>query len=393
MTAASTSTKDRIATVEPIVRRVLAPKVLDSHHLDDLVQETLARVGSSRRDLEGEALVAYAIVAARNVWASDGAREARRGALQHRLADTRQPEQPDLLAVAGERQDALRTALASLSEAERRVLLAHEVEGVPTATLADQDRSTPGAIAARLARTRAKLRVDFLVEYRRVKLPTDQCHSVLVAFSAGDRRRQSALGAGEHMVACPTCAELVPALVERRIPVAILVPVGAISAALRAARRTIRAHPQATAVGGATVVVAVTAWAVSGGEPPPPPPPAAQPAGCPGMATADGRPVAAGSLAGVSGTTVEARSVAVQSVPANEGFWASCGQSRLWVSLVGGGESRFTVSPGVTVNFRGIVARHAAGFAATQGVDPAEGGVELDQQGFHLEVGYADLSR
>lgn len=120
MTAASTSTKDRIATVEPIVRRVLAPKVLDSHHLDDLVQETLARVGSSRRDLEGEALVAYAIVAARNVWASDGAREARRGALQHRLADTRQPEQPDLLAVAGERQDALRTALVSLSEAERR---------------------------------------------------------------------------------------------------------------------------------------------------------------------------------------------------------------------------------------------------------------------------------
>ncbi|MDP8976286.1 MAG: hypothetical protein M3N28_07990 [Actinomycetota bacterium] len=109
-------------------------------------------------------------------------------------------------------------ALASLSEAERRAVLAHEVEGVNTATIAAGDRSTPGAVAARLARTRAKLRVDYLVAYRRVRLPTSECHGVLVAVSAGDRRPQSSLGAAEHLVTCSTCAELAPILVERRLP-------------------------------------------------------------------------------------------------------------------------------------------------------------------------------
>jgi hypothetical protein len=41
------------------------------------------------------------------------------------------------------------------------MLLAHEVHGQDTATLAASERSTPGAIAARLSRTRAKLRVEY----------------------------------------------------------------------------------------------------------------------------------------------------------------------------------------------------------------------------------------
>jgi len=191
-----------VAAVEPVVRRVLASKVYDPNRLDDLVQETLTRLASSRRDLDGEALVAYAIVSARNLLASDSARSSRRGALQHRLADTRQPEQPEVTVMAGERRTALRTALDSLSEAERSAVLAHEVEGVDTATIAADQRSTPGAVAARLARARAKLRVDYLVAYRRAHLPTEDCHSVLVSLSAGDQRRQSSLGAGDHVLAC-----------------------------------------------------------------------------------------------------------------------------------------------------------------------------------------------
>jgi hypothetical protein len=40
---------------------------------------------------------------------------------------------------------------------------------------------------------------------RRVELPTARCQPVLLALSAGDRRRQLALDAGGHLMQCPTC--------------------------------------------------------------------------------------------------------------------------------------------------------------------------------------------
>jgi len=394
MAALRESTKDRVAAVEPVVRRVLGAKVYDGHRLDDLVQETLTRVASSRRDLDGETLVAYAIVSARNLLASDSARLARRSGLQHRLADTRQPEQPDAVALAGEQQAALRVALAALSDAERRAVLAHEVEGVDTATIADQHSSTPGAIAARLARARAKLRVDYLVAYRRTRLPTGECHGVLVALSAGDKRRQSSLGAAEHVLDCPTCAELTPTLVERRLPLAVLVPAGAVGPLLRAVGRAGRGHParMAAAVGTAGAV-AVAVVLAQDREPKASPPPVATapPSVCPGLTDGGGRPVGGSALAGQPGTGVEGRGVSVQSVPANEGFWTACGQGRIWVRLVGAGESSRTITPGATVTFHATAVSHGAGFAASQGVDPAEGSAELDGQGFHLEVAYPDL--
>lgn len=73
-------------------------------------------------------------------------------ALQHRLADTRQPDQPDAVVLVREQQDAPRVALAGLSELEWATVLAHEVKGIDTATIAEADRSTAGAVAARLAR-------------------------------------------------------------------------------------------------------------------------------------------------------------------------------------------------------------------------------------------------
>ena len=58
-------------------------------------------------------------------------------------------------------------ALARLSPAEREVLLAHEVAGTGTAELAAKRNTSPGAIAAQLNRTRAKLRVEYLLAERR----------------------------------------------------------------------------------------------------------------------------------------------------------------------------------------------------------------------------------
>ena len=81
----------------------------------------------------------------------------------------------------------------------------------------------------------------------------------------------------------------------------------------------------------------------------------------------------------------------VQSVPANEGFWIACGQARVWLRLVGAGESPRATRPGANVDFRASSARHGPGFAASQGVDPAEGAAELDAQGVHLEAAYSDL--
>jgi hypothetical protein len=67
---------------------------------------------------------------------------------------------------------------------------------------------TSGAIAMRLARARATLRLEFLLAVRRVELPTDRCRLVLLALSAGDRRRQPKLDAAGHLDTCPTCAAL-----------------------------------------------------------------------------------------------------------------------------------------------------------------------------------------
>ena len=69
------------------------------------------------------------------------------------------------------------------------------------------------------------------------------------------------------------------------------------------------------------------------------------------------------------------RTVRVQSVPADEGFWVGASETdRLWVQLTGTrGESDYTVKQGDTVDFTGTVTRAADGFAAKAGVTAAEG--------------------
>jgi len=76
---------------------------------------------------------------------------------------------------------AVEAALAGLPDHEREAVVAHEVEGVDTATLAEARRSTPGAVGVQLARTRARLRLDYLLALRRVELPAARCRPVLLA--------------------------------------------------------------------------------------------------------------------------------------------------------------------------------------------------------------------
>jgi anti-sigma regulatory factor (Ser/Thr protein kinase) len=71
-------------------------------------------------------------------------------------------------------------------------------------------------VAAQLNRTRARLRVEYLLALDDVELPTDRCRAVLYALSGGDRRRQREVDAGRHLLECEVCARLSEPLLERR---------------------------------------------------------------------------------------------------------------------------------------------------------------------------------
>jgi anti-sigma regulatory factor (Ser/Thr protein kinase) len=111
--------------------------------------------------------------------------------------------------------------LGKLPEQDREALVAHEVEGTDTITLAASRDSTPGAVAAQLSRARARLRVEYLLELEQAEPPTARCRPVLLALSAGDRRRQRDLDAGGHLLACTWCARLSEPLLDRRRTAAV----------------------------------------------------------------------------------------------------------------------------------------------------------------------------
>jgi serine/threonine-protein kinase RsbT len=209
--------EDSIVEVVPVVRRVVAARVMDPAVRDDIVQETLARLMASRSRVEQDTLVPYAIAIARNLIASLAEREQRSRRSAHLLTDTDQPEpRPDDEVLRQEEAAIVGAAMARLPAAEREILLAHEVEGTDTATLAASRGSTPGAIAAQLNRTRSRLRVEYLVAQSATDPPTERCRSILMALSLGDRRRQRELDVHGHLLACDFCAAHSPALTARR---------------------------------------------------------------------------------------------------------------------------------------------------------------------------------
>jgi RNA polymerase sigma factor (sigma-70 family) len=215
--AEPTGGSDHSAVVEvtPLIRRVIAARVRDRHLVDDLVQEALTRVMSARERLEPDALAPYAVVTARNLVASLAVTERRSQRHAHRLIDLRRPELPEEEVLRREQMRAVTTALANLPAREREALVAHEVEGRRTSWLAAARQSTPGAVATQLSRARARLRVEYLLALEQSEPPTPRCRPVLLALSAGDRRRQRELDAGGHLLGCRFCANLSNQLLDR----------------------------------------------------------------------------------------------------------------------------------------------------------------------------------
>ena len=209
---------DGLVELVPVVRRVVASRVRDPHLVDDLVQETLVRVMAARSNVESGTLAPYAAVTARNLVAS----HYQRLDLVRRKTPLLAEEEPvgapvdDLVQLEDRRL--VRAALERLPAGERDMLLAHEVAGEATQALATQRNTTPGAIAAALSRSRAKLRVEYLLVREALEPTSDRCRPVLRALSAGDRRRQRELDAGEHLLHCDVCARIGPALLDRGTP-------------------------------------------------------------------------------------------------------------------------------------------------------------------------------
>jgi RNA polymerase sigma factor (sigma-70 family) len=391
---------DLVAVAEPVRRVVAARAARGPVEVDDVVQETLARLWEARWRLERGALLAYGVVVARNLVTSAERRESLQDRHAHRLADP--PAAPDPVGdvLAAEERAALLAAITALREEDRRLLVQHEVHGVDTARLAAAEGVSPGAVAARLARGRARLRVEHLLALRGVTLPTARCRPVLDALSLGDRRRQRALDAAEHLLSCGTCAALAEPLLTRRRSLTALAPVALLLALPGRLWTWARANPLPSAAAAATAVAVVVAVAVSG-DPPAPPPAAsaapAAPAAVPATLSVGGArllPVPrVGSLRGYAGRTAVGRDVPVQAVVADEGFWVGAGPGRrIWVQLDGGGESRVDVRAGQRASFTADVVAAPADFAARAGVTAAEGAAELRATNAYLRVDPAALT-
>jgi RNA polymerase sigma factor (sigma-70 family) len=412
---AADAREEDILELEPLLRRVVGARVRDPDTVDDLVQEALTRVIAVRGRLDDEAVTPYAIVTARNLVTSMAREAERLQRHQPRLVDPSEPERPEDAALRREEADAVEVALARLPDHERETVVAHEVEGVDTATLAEARRSTPGAVGVQLARTRARLRLDYLLALRRVELPTPRCRPVLLALSAGDRRRQLALDAGGHLMQCPTCASLSRPLVERRRSIAVLLPLLALWWLWRRLQAWVRRRPvlaSLTAASAVAVTGLVLVPPLVGRDQAPPPAPTTTtlpPGAAPGSAAPGGgggsgvRLVVPGrSLLPVPGREVLARHagqrvrgehVPARGVYADEGFWVGTGDGdQLWVQLIGRGESPFRVRPGQRASFTGHLVPNPPGFARRVGMIPEEGAALAGRQGHHIEVAYDDIT-
>jgi RNA polymerase sigma factor (sigma-70 family) len=204
-----------VAALIPMLRRIVAARVGAHPAAEDVVQETLVRVLAASERIEPGMVEPYAIATVRNVMATMWRREDRDVRNRHRIHDPSEPDAAEDLVVASEEQSAITEALRRLSDREREVLLAHEVSGQGTRSLAEEAGSTPGAVAAQLKRTRARLRVEYLLALEHAEPLTDQCRPVLIALSSSDRRRQHELDAARHLLECDLCARLSEPLLGR----------------------------------------------------------------------------------------------------------------------------------------------------------------------------------
>lgn len=389
---------DLLAVAEP-VRRAVRTRLGGRPELDpdDIVQETLARVWAARWRLERGTLLAYGLVVARNLVTSAERAEAVRRRHEPRLVEPAPDGDPAAAVLDAEERAAAARAVVALRAEDRRLLLEHEVAGVEARKIAAEHGVDPATVAARLARARARLRVEHLLALRKVTLPTTRCRGVLDAISLGDRTRQRLLLAPEHLLGCAACAGLAEPLLTRRRSLTALAPVALLPGWLWG---WVRGHPGPSAgIGVGAAAVAVVVAVTAGGSPDAPavaaPAPTRSVAAAPvvpatltvgGVAMLPAGTVS--ELAGMVGRSAVARAVPVQAVPADEGFWVGAGPGhRVWVQFAaGGGESAVRVRAGQHASFSASVRAVTAGAAARLGLSAAEGAAELTGAGAYLEV-------
>jgi RNA polymerase sigma factor (sigma-70 family) len=392
------------------LRRYVGAHVRAGHDVDDVVQESLARVMGAQHRLTPGVALAYSIVVARHVMSDQSADSERARRNTHRLIDLSEPQRPEDAVVTIEERAALRDALSAVPPAQREALLAHVLRDEPVTTIAADTGSSSGSVSAQLARTRARLRVDYVLALRGVDLPTERCRPVLLALSAGDTRRQDVLRAGHHLLACSTCSSVSEPLMRRRSALAGVIPWLGLGPLIAWVRRFIRqspGHAALAATGAAGVVSVALVTALQTSSPPaehprllapvvstPSPTASAGPTDQL-VRTLDGSsllPVPAG-LAAMNGDGVRARSVPVLAVVADEGFWIGDRQrGQIWVQLIDvAGESPVTVRAGDKVSFTGKVSAQDPGFARRAGVSTGEGAALLTSQAAHLSVAEHDL--
>jgi RNA polymerase sigma factor (sigma-70 family) len=388
-----------VVAVEPVIRRVVAARAANSADVDDLVQDCLERLLAARVRLTPEAVLPYAVVTARNLVSSHAKSAMRHAAVAPRILDPAEPDRPEDVLLTGEARRAMTTALAQLSAQERRDVLAY-YDGDPVA-----DRETAesrGALRVRMARTRAKLRLEYLLAFRHVELPTPLCRRVLLAISAGDTRRQQETSAGQHLLDCETCATLSEPLDQRSVALTAIAVPGALLAWIAGKAR---AHPLqaagSVAAGSAVVAAAVVLLPA---HPPParpvpmpssPSPSPAPPAKMISHLSVGGHAVsdaAAGqSLRSLIGETADASGISVVAAVTRNGFWIGTAQARIWVQLVGPLRT-FQIRAGDLVRFAGRVTANSRDYPASAGLTSRGDAELLSRQGAHLAVNTTKVS-
>jgi RNA polymerase sigma factor (sigma-70 family) len=392
----ASSTEDVVA-IEPVIRRVVAARVTNPSDIDDLVQDSLERLLGAHGRLAPETVLPYGIVTARNVVTSHMRTAARRSTLAPLVADLREPDRPEDTVLAGEAHTAMETALNRLSPQERADILAY-YDAIPAPEAGAREAS--GALRVRMARVRAKLRLEYLLAFRHAELPTEQCRRVLLAVSAGDTRRQRQLQAGQHLLNCPACATLSEPLSKRSAALtAFAVPAGLLARLLAKARANPGAAGASAAAGTAAVATAVIVGSgvLSGAPAPTVHHPSATPVRTVESAPAriaelssGGQPITTRrTIRAAIGSHVDATGVTVQSVVTRNGMWIGTRALRVWVELVGPLKP-LDIATGDHLRFTGIVIGHGSSYAGQAGVRGQDAAL-LNREGAHIDVKTTDV--
>ena len=388
------STEDVVA-IEPVIRRVVAARVADPSDIDDLVQDCLERLLGAHGRLAPETVLPYGIVTARNVVTSHMRTAARQGSLAPLIADLREPDRPEDTVLATEAHTAMESALNQLPAEERADILAY-YDAVPPWD--GEAREATGALRVRIARIRAKLRLEYVLAFRHAELPSEQCHRVLLAISAGDTRRQRKLQAGQHLLHCTSCATLSEPLSKRSVALTAFTFPAALLARLFTKAKANPGPAGASAAAGTAAVAAavIVGSGVLSGSPAPAvhhrpavPTVSAAPATIARLSVGGQAVTARRSMRATIGTHADATGVIVQSVVTRNGFWIGSRTLRVWVELVGPLKP-LHIAAGDRLRFTGAVAANGSSYPARAGVHGQDAAL-LSRQGAHIDVKTTDI--